>query len=52
MYTKMLKENYENSKKDLVITIFLGLIGTHRFLKKDYKMGLVFLCTLGIFGCS
>lgn len=50
MKTKRLQENYENSKKDLIITIFLGLIGTHRFLKKDYKMGLVFLCTLGIFG--
>jgi restriction system protein len=29
---------------------FLGLFGVHRFYEGDKKWGIIYLCTLGIFG--
>ncbi len=32
------------------IVVFFGMLGVHKFLDKDYKMGILYLCTLGLFG--
>lgn len=34
---------------DFLVTLFLGFIGVHRFIKKDFKMGFVYLVTAGVF---
>jgi hypothetical protein len=39
-----------NKKKRLLIVIFLGIFGVHKFIDKNYKMGLIYLFTGGIFG--
>ena len=35
-----------------VLCITLGYFGVHKFYKKDTKMGIIYLCTLGLFGCG
>ena len=35
---------------NLLITIFFGLFGVHKFIKGDKKMGFIYLFTLGLFG--
>lgn len=35
---------------NLIITIFLGYLGTYRFSKKQYTLGLIYLFTVGLFG--
>ena len=39
-----------NKKTRLVIVIFLGIFGVHKFIDKDYKMGLIYLFTGGLCG--
>lgn len=36
--------------KEFLITLFLGEFGVHRFMKKQYLIGAIYLCTLGVFG--
>lgn len=36
--------------KELVITIFLGWLGVHRFMRGEIGFGLLYLFTLGFFG--
>lgn len=36
--------------KEFLITLFLGEFGVHRFMKKQYLIGVIYLCTLGVFG--
>lgn len=35
---------------NLIITIFLGMFGVHKFIEKNNKMGFIYLFTLGLFG--
>lgn len=39
-----------NKKTRLLIVIFLGIFGVHKFIDKDYKMGLIYLFTGGLCG--
>ena len=34
----------------ILVTWFLGGLGVHRFLKKYWFSGIVYLCTAGLFG--
>jgi hypothetical protein len=43
-------EKYCNKWIALVLCYFLGLFGVHRFYEGDKKWGIIYLCTLGIFG--
>lgn len=36
--------------KEFLITLFLGAFGVHRFMKKQYAIGVVYLLTIGLFG--
>ena len=36
--------------KELLIVIFGGLFGIHKFIKGDTKMGVIYLFTVGLFG--
>lgn len=36
--------------KEFLITFFFGWLGVHRFMKKQYVSGVVYLLTLGVFG--
>lgn len=36
-------------KAEFYITAFLGFTGIHRFFKKEIKLGILYLCTAGIF---
>lgn len=51
---KLEKENREKQKKDiiveLIICIFLGVIGGHKFYKGNIKMGILYLFTGGLLG--
>jgi len=40
----------ENKIVDILICFFLGVFGIHRFLKKYWITGIVFLLTGGLFG--
>ena len=35
---------------DFFICLFLGCFGVHKFREKNTKMGILYLCTLGLFG--
>lgn len=35
--------------KNFLITLFLGWLGVHKFMKKKYILGILYLCTLGLF---
>jgi len=37
-------------KVRIIIVVFLGMFGIHKFMDKDYKMGLIYLFTGGLFG--
>lgn len=39
-----------NKQIRLLIVIFLGIFGVHKFIDKDYKMGFIYLFTGGLFG--
>ncbi len=34
----------------VIIVVFLGIFGIHKFIDKDYKMGIIYLFTGGLFG--
>ena len=34
----------------LLITIFLGFLGIHKFMERNYKMGFIYLFTMGLCG--
>ena len=35
---------------EFLVTLFLGMFGGHKFMKKDFKMGFIYLFTAGLFG--
>ena len=40
-----------NSKTiKLLVTIFLGFLGVHKFMERNYKMGFIYLFTMGLCG--
>lgn len=39
-----------NKKVRIIIVIFLGIFGIHKFIDKNYKMGIIYLFTGGLFG--
>ena len=41
-----------NGKKltKLLITIFFGFLGVHKFMERNYKMGFIYLLTMGLCG--
>lgn len=43
------KENGENKMKDLLITVFFGIFGVHKFRERNYGQGILYLCTFGLF---
>lgn len=36
--------------KEFLVTFFFGWLGVHRFMKKQYGIGALYLCTLGLCG--
>lgn len=40
----------DKRKQDILIVVFLGIFGVHKFMNKDYKMGFIYLFTAGLFG--
>lgn len=43
-------EANKGSLTELLLCIFLGSLGVHRFYRKQYVMGIVYLFTMGLFG--
>ncbi|MBE5820202.1 MAG: TM2 domain-containing protein [Clostridiales bacterium] len=39
-----------DKKVRIIIVIFLGVFGVHKFIDKEYKMGLIYLLSGGLFG--
>lgn len=39
-----------NKSIELLLCIFGGYLGLHKFYKKDFKMGFIYLFTIGLFG--
>lgn len=39
-----------DKKVRIIIVIFLGIFGVHKFIDKEYKMGLIYLLSGGLFG--
>lgn len=39
-----------NEQLEFVVTLLLGMFGGHKFMKKDFKMGFIYLFTAGLFG--
>lgn len=39
-----------NGQLEFVVTLLLGMLGGHKFMKKDFKMGFIYLFTAGLFG--
>lgn len=36
--------------KDFIVTLLFGWLGVHKFMQKKYGLGILYLCTLGLFG--
>ena len=43
-------KDISKEKINLIITILLGFFGVHKFIQKEYKMGIIYLFTGGLFG--
>ena len=43
------KEMKRRKRMRLVLCVFLGFLGAHRFYDKQFLMGLLYLCTGGLF---
>jgi len=39
-----------DKKVRIIIVVFLGIFGVHKFIDKDYKMGIIYLLTGGLIG--
>lgn len=39
-----------NEQLEFVVTLLFGMLGGHKFMKKDFKMGFIYLFTAGLFG--
>lgn len=39
-----------NTVLEFFITFFFGIFGVHKFLRGENKLGIIYLCTMGIFG--
>lgn len=35
---------------EFLLCLFFGMFGAHKFYNKDTKMGIIYLCTIGLFG--
>lgn len=35
---------------EFLLCLFFGMFGVHKFYNKNIKMGIIYLCTLGLFG--
>lgn len=35
---------------EFLLCLFFGMFGAHKFYNKNIKMGIIYLCTLGLFG--
>lgn len=44
------KKNESKKTNEFYLTFFLGWLGIHRFKNKETAMGIIYLCTLGLFG--
>ena len=48
-----MEEMMNQNKKDnseLILTILLGWLGVHKFIEKEYGIGVIYLLTFGLFG--
>lgn len=36
--------------KDFIVTLLFGWLGVHKFMQKKYGVGILYLCTMGLFG--
>lgn len=35
---------------EFIITLLFGWLGVHKFMQKKYGLGILYVCTLGLFG--
>lgn len=50
MFEKEYKAKMTNPVLMFVITLLFGLIGVHKFIMGQKMMGIIYLCTAGLFG--
>ena len=50
LYSNTYLDDEKNAALDLIITIFLGMLGVHKFMRGNIGMGFLYLFTAGIFG--
>lgn len=44
------KEAFTNSLINIIIVVCLGMFGVHKFLKGKILLGIIYICTYGLFG--
>ena len=44
-----MNQNQKNNN-ELILTILLGWLGVHKFIEKEYGIGIIYLLTFGLFG--
>ena len=54
IFKKDLRNNYGTSEKnlkiDIILCMFLGYFGVHKFYEGKIGMGILYICTFGLFG--
>lgn len=54
IFKKDLRNNYGTSEKnlkiDIILCMFLGYFGVHKFYEEKIGMGILYICTFGLFG--